>query len=361
MRGGAPKGGFWSRVFAPAAFGSILIAAHRLRRVESGMRRTLVLKERGLGVVLALLALSMSAAHGMAAEEKTLSERLGYRATDKILIVNGDDAGMCHAANLATIECLETGLMRTATIMVPCPWFPEIAGYARQNPDKDFGVHLCHTAEWGKYRWGPVAGAGGVPGLVDADGYLWRGVEDVYRHAKPGEALIEGRAQIRRALAAGIDVTHLDSHMGTLQLDPEFMKVYVQLALEFDLPLRMASQETMARFGQPGLRAQVAAQGIVFPDDFVYEELASEKKGVKAFWMGVVGNLKPGVTELYIHAGLPTDELKAITGSWATRSEEFELFARDPEMKRLVAGQRIILIGYRPLRDLQRAEKRQNR
>jgi hypothetical protein len=136
------------------------------------------------------------------------------------------------------------------------------------------------------------------------------------------------------------------------------MKVYVQLAVEFDLPLRMASQETMARFGQPELRNQIAAQGVVFPDYFVYEELKNEKDNVRSFWLNVVGNLKPGVTELYIHAALPTDELKAITGSWSTRAQEFEVFTRDEEMKRLVADQKIVLLGYRPLRELQRSERK---
>jgi predicted glycoside hydrolase/deacetylase ChbG (UPF0249 family) len=304
------------------------------------------------------LPLILGVVEGYSAEKRSLAERLGYKSTDKILIVNGDDTGMCHAANLATIEALEKGLMRSATIMVPCPWLPEIASYAKQHPEKDFGIHLCQTSEWGKYRWGPVADRDKVPGLIDPDGYLWRSVEEVYAHAKPEEALIEGRAQIKRALAAGINVTHLDSHMGTLQLDPDYMKVYVQLAIEFDLPLRMAAQETMARFGQPELRNQIAAKGIVFTDYFVYDELKNEKDNVKSFWLGIVKDLKPGVTELYIHAALPTDELKAITGTWSTRSQEFEVFTHDEEMKRLVAEQKIILLGYRPLRELQRNERK---
>ncbi len=306
---------------------------------------------------LALLLLFF-ASDAFSAEQRSLAERLGYKAHDRILIVNGDDTGMCHAANLATIESLEKGLMRSATIMVPCPWFPEIANYAKQNPEKDFGIHLCHTSEWVKYRWGPVTDREKVPGLLDADGYLWRGVEGVYANSKPEEALIEGRAQIKRALAAGIDVTHLDSHMGTMQLNPDYMKVYLQLAIEFDLPLRMASQETMIRFGQPELRSQIAAKGLVFTDYFVYDELKNEKNNVKSFWLDIVKNLKPGVTELYIHAALATEELKAISGTWATRSQEFEVFTHDDEMKRLVADQKIILIGYRPLRELQRTERR---
>lgn len=305
-----------------------------------------------------LFTLLLNTSRMIAADNRSLAERLGYKATDRLLIINGDDAGMCHSANVATIECLEKGLMRSSTIMVPCPWFPEIAAYARQNPDKDFGVHLCHTSEWTKYRWGPVSDRSKVPGLVDSEGYLWKSVQEVYAHAKPEEAMIEARAQIKRALEAGIDVTHLDSHMGTLQLNPEFFKVYVQLALEFDLPLRMASQDTMTRFGYPDLRREVSAKGIVFPDYFIYEELELEKDDVRGFWLNIIKNLKPGVTELYIHAAMPTDEMKAITGSWSIRAQEFQVFAHDEELKRLIADEKIVLIGYRPLRDLQRKERK---
>lgn len=298
--------------------------------------------------------LSLLVAIGARAGAPSLAERLGYQATDRLLIINGDDAGMCHAANEATIEALEKGLMTSSTIMVPCPWFNEIADYAAKHPEKDFGIHLCHTSEWRLYRWGPVAPRERVPGLIDPQGYLWHEVPDVYAHAKPEEALEEGRAQIRKALAAGVDVTHLDSHMGTLQLVPAYVPVYLQLAVEFDLPVRMASQTTLEKNGHPELRPQFTAQGIVFPDYFVYDELSQEKQGVKAFWARILRNLKPGVTELYVHAAKPTEELKAITASWPTRSAEFETFAHDPEIRQILSDEKIIRIGYRPLRDLQR-------
>jgi predicted glycoside hydrolase/deacetylase ChbG (UPF0249 family) len=265
---------------------------------------------------------------------------------------------MCHAANQGTLECLEQGLMTSATLMTPCPWFPAIAAYAQSHTNLGFGVHLTHTAEWKFYRWGPVAPRDQVKGLVDPAGCLWPSVQQVYAHATPEEALIEGRAQIRKALAAGVDVTHLDSHMGTLQLDARFMETYLKLAVEFDLPLRMASQSTLEKFQQPGLRAQFAAQGIVFPDDFVYEELKQESKDVKGFWLRILQNLKPGVTELYIHAAKPTEELRAITGSWKTRGEELATFTNDADIRKAIADRGIIRIGYRPLRDLQRAERK---
>jgi predicted glycoside hydrolase/deacetylase ChbG (UPF0249 family) len=296
------------------------------------------------------LALGLAGADTAARAETPLAVRLGYPADAKLLIINGDDCGMCHTANLATIECLEQGLMTSATLMVPCPWFPEMVDYAKKHPEKDFGLHLAQTSEWRFYRWGPVASRSEVPGLIDPDGHLWQTVQQVYAKGTPQEAYVESRAQIRRALEAGVDVTHLDSHMGTLQLNAAYAEQYLKLAVEFDLPVRMASQATLEKMGGPTQRATFAAKGIVFPDDFVYEDLKDEPKDVKGFWMRKLSSLKPG----YIHAGMATDELKAITGSWKTRTEEFEAFTRDPDLKALVAREKIIRIGWRPLRDLQR-------
>jgi len=287
---------------------------------------------------------------------QTLAEKLGYKSTDRLLIINCDDVGMCHAANQAVIDGMENGLITSGTIMTPCPWFNEIAEYCRTHPEKDFGVHLTHTAEWKFYRWGPVAPHEMLKGLCDPEGFLWKSVEEVYAHATPEEALAEGRAQIKKAIDAGIPVSHIDSHMGTLQYKPEYLKVYLQLAHEFKVPLRMAAQSTMESFGFPELRKQFAESGLVFTDYFIYDEL-SNYKDVRSFWTNIVRNLKPGVTELYIHASKESDELKAITNSWQTRVQEADLFTSDPAMKEIIKAQNIILIGYRPLMELQRKIK----
>src|SRR5205085_3000959 len=149
-----------------------------------------------------------------------------------------------------------------------------------------------------------------------------------------------GRAQIKRAQAAGIDVTHLDSHMGVLQFDLHYLSVYLQLASEFDLPVRMASAEMMMRFGQTQVREQFKSKGILFPDYFIYDELKDEARGVKPFWMKTIKGLKPGVTELYIHASLPVDEIKVISSTWKTRAEQYQLFTHDAEMKQLIADEK---------------------
>ncbi|MGA9768237.1 MAG: polysaccharide deacetylase family protein [Blastocatellia bacterium] len=283
----------------------------------------------------------------------TLAERLGFKATDKILIVNVDDVGNSHAANAAVIDAMENGLATSSTIIVPGPWFPEIAQYAAAHPKSDFGLHLTHTSEWKTYKWGPVASKTEVPGLVDPQGYLWPDIASVYKNSTPEQAYTEARAQIRKAIAAGIDVTHLDSHMGTLQYNEAYFQVYRKLAKEFDLPLRMGSQETLAAAGGGGQRAQLDTDGIVYPD---YLILGGRKNGesMNDYWKRMLRDLKPGVTELFIHASSAGDEIAHITNSWKDRAEEYRLFTKDPEVRQILESQNVKRIGFRALRDLQR-------
>jgi predicted glycoside hydrolase/deacetylase ChbG (UPF0249 family) len=290
-----------------------------------------------------------------AANAETLNEMLGYKPDQKLLIINGDDAGMCHSANMAVIDCMEHGLMTSSTIMVPCPWFKEIARYAHENPKRDFGVHIDHTSEWSVYRWGPVAGKAAVPGLVDPEGYLWPDDEPVWSHATPDEAEREAREQIQRALAFGVDVTHMDSHMGAMQLNPAYLERYIKIAREFDLPMRGGPRAMLAAMPQFAAAINKAKElGIITPDDLIYN-LRKEGEPIGVFWKRILRDLKPGVTELYIHACMPTEESQAITGTWKDRAEEHRLFTSDPEIRQIIKDQQIVLIGYRELRDLQRS------
>ena len=283
----------------------------------------------------------------------SLAERLGFKATDKILIINVDDVGNSHAANAAVIDSMENGLATSSTIIVPGPWFPEIAAYAKGRPNSDFGVHLAHTSEWKTLKWGPVASKTEVPGLVDPQGYLWPDIASVYKNSTPEQAYIEARAQIRKALAAGIDVTHLDSHMGTLQYNEAYFQIYRRLAKEFNLPLRMGSQELLAAQGGGHQRGQLDSDGTIYPDYLIHGD-RKPGESIRDYWKRSIGALKPGVTELYIHASVAGDEIKNITNSWEDRAAEYELFTKDPEVRRILETQGVKRIGYRALRDLQR-------
>ncbi len=286
---------------------------------------------------------------------ESLVERLGYPEDSRLLIINCDDVGLCHAANMAAVEGQEKGMISSGTIMVPCPWFPEIARYAKRNPGLSFGVHLTLTSEWNGYRWGPVAPDNLVPGLLDHEGYLWRNLPAVYHNSSPEEAYIEARAQIEKFKASGLEPTHIDSHMFTLTMSPEYFEIYARLALEYDLPLRMASQRALQRYGFPDLREQTAARGLIFPDYFIYGELGPDyRMNVEETWIRIISRLKPGVTEIYIHAATPGEELKAVATSWQTRVEEYNTFTGSTRLRNLLEEKNIKLISYQPLKDLQR-------
>ncbi len=193
----------------------------------------------------------------------SLVERLGHPADAKLLILNCDDLGFCHAANVGIYEALREGLATSASLMVPCPWARgATAGYRGE----DVGVHLTVNAEHDLYRWGPITHA---PSLLDGDGGFPRTVADVWDHADLDEVRRECRAQIERAILWGFDVSHLDAHMGTMQIKSEFFDVYLDLAVEFRLPLRLSGPETESLIGFP-FRALAADAEVVFPDALVY-------------------------------------------------------------------------------------------
>ena len=288
----------------------------------------------------------------MSERSHTVAQQLGYAADARLLIINADDFGMCHAENVATIAGIEQGAFCSATIMVPCPWFEETAAFARRTPAADLGVHVTHTSEWATYKWGPVSGRSTVPSLVDACGNFHRDVGSLYAHARLDEVEIETRAQIERALAAGIDVTHLDSHMGTLQLDVNYHDLYVRLAAEYRLPIRMASRTWMRAMGMAQILDQANTLGVLAPDHFWYGGPPSPE-ATPTYWLEVLRGLQPGVNELYVHAAADEPEMRAVSAAWAQRAADYRFFTA-PSTHAQLQDLGITLIGYRSLRDLQR-------
>jgi chitin disaccharide deacetylase len=276
----------------------------------------------------------------------SLAERLGYPPDARLLIVNCDDLGSSRAANVAIYEALRDGVATSATLMVPCPWARDAAAMYRGD---DVGVHLTLNAEWSNYRWGPITHS---PSLLDGDGGFPRTVEDVWDHADLDEVRKECRAQVERAIYWGFDVSHLDAHMGTLQLRPAFFDAYLETAVDFGLPLRMAPAAAERLIGFPFRRLAEQA-GVVFPDHFVYTNVGSRAQITAA-----VESLRAGVTEIYVHPAVETDELCASHPDWPNRVDDHALVTSDPALADLIDRSGATLIGYRLLRELQRHELR---
>lgn len=283
---------------------------------------------------------------------RSAASLLGYPDDARLLIINADDLGLCHAENVATIAGLDRGVFCSSTIMVPCPWFAEAAELVRQRPTADVGVHLTHTCEWAGYQWGPVSERSAVPSLVDAGGHFYPDVQSVYAHARLDEVERETRAQIETALAAGIDVTHLDSHMGTMQLDAEYHNLYVRLAAEFRLPIRMAGRVWMRDIGMGAVVELADRLGVLSPDHFWYGG-PEHPDDTAAYWTGVLRHLQPGVSELYVHAAEDDPALRGLSEAWAQRVADYRFFTA-PSTRALIGDAQVTLVGYRALRQCQR-------
>jgi chitin disaccharide deacetylase len=280
----------------------------------------------------------------MGAQATSLVERLGYAPDARLVILNCDDLGSSHAANLAALEAVERGVATSATLMVPCPWALE---GARLFAGKDVGVHLTLTAEYPGYRWRSLTGAAS---LHDDEGFLPHTAAEVWANARLDDIREECRAQIDQALDWGVDVTHLDSHMGVNQLEPRCYELYLELASEYRLPLRMAGKAVDGMLGFP-MRAPADARRIVYPDDFTFQWKASTAEALKQH----VPAMAPGVTEFLIHPVLDGPELRGYDLDAAQVRVDDHACAMDPEIAALFEAEKIELISFRPLRELQRA------
>jgi predicted glycoside hydrolase/deacetylase ChbG (UPF0249 family) len=273
----------------------------------------------------------------------TLAERLGFGPDDRLLILSSDLLGSCHAANEGVYESLRQGVATTASLMVPAPWARHAAAEYR---GEDVGVHLTVNAELDTYRWGPITHA---PSLLDGDGGFPRTVADMWDHADLDETRRECRAQIERAILWGFDVSHLTTHLDALQMRPEFFDVYLELAIEFGLPIRLESAEAEQSAGFP-FRTLAADEGVCFPDHFRFVRGAG-RRAIES----MVFDLQPGVTEILLEPAADTPELHAVDPDWGLRVDDLDLLTRDSGLRALLDRSGAHLIGYRALRDAQHA------
>lgn len=302
-----------------------------------------------------------------------LTARLGLGGGARAIILNADDYGMCHAANTAISHLLTAGHLDSATVMMPCPWAPEALAYAAAHPKLDVGVHLVLTSEWTNYRWRPLTGV--ATSLVDPAGFFPATVAEVEQRADESEVAAELAAQLAAALTAGVDVTHLDNHMGSvygLATGRDFLLPVFALAAAHGLPFRLPRVMDGADLGvvpQPLLdRATAAADaaGVVIldrlwthPFALAGEGTASEEsyEQVREDFLALLRSVPEGVTEIYLHPMVDDEELRAAVDFSATkRGYEWRLLA-DPLVQQAIDQEGLVRIGWRALRDVQRGEK----
>lgn len=294
-----------------------------------------------LGCVFVPLATSASA--------QTLVEQLGYPPDTKLIIVHADDLGETHAVNDAAIKALESGTVNSASLMVPCPWFPEMADYAKSHPDADFGLHLTLTSERVYYRWGPVAPGVQVPTLIDENGYFhhdW----DSHPRIDPKQVELELRAQIERALRMGVRPTHLDSHQYRLIMSgKELFDAMLRVAHDYKLPV-FVTRDWFAQY--PYLASSLGPDDIVLDHTVTIDPDVPPEKWVD-FYVTALKNLRPGVTEFVIHPGFDDEELRAATrerSTWgaAWRQRDYDFFTSE-QFREILRQQNIKLITWREL------------
>jgi predicted glycoside hydrolase/deacetylase ChbG (UPF0249 family) len=306
-----------------------------------------------VALTLSLLAFSVTAHHGKTsrtqAGTKTLAERLGYPKDAKLLIVHADDLGMAHSINTASIKGLESGLVSSASIMIPCPWLPEIAAYARSHPEADLGLHLTLTSEWSLYRWGPVLPKTSVPSLLDQTGYLYHLEDEAAAHIGVKEAEAEIRAQIARARDLGIQPTHLDSHMGTLYQSKALFETLLRVARDNKLPVRVSRDWFNSASFMPALLG---------PDDIVLDRTISIEPSVTPadwakFYSDAVKGLQPGVTDMIVHLAFADEEMKGVAfahPNWGAewRQRDFE-FVTSEAFRKVLKENNVKLITWREI------------
>ena len=273
----------------------------------------------------------------------TLAERLGHDANARLLIITSDNLGMYHAANVACYESLRQGIATNASLMVPAPWSREaVRGYR----GADVGVHITLNADFSCYRWNSITHA---PTLHSGEGGFPRTAEDLWEHADSDEVRRECRAQIERSVVWGFDPTHLDSHLNALVLRPELFDVYIDLACEFSLPIRLADQTTEDKAGFP-LRSLAEQEGIMSPD----RTAALHGNDRQASFIDFVASLEPGVNELSMQPAIDTPELHALLGDTPARIGDHAVLT-DPANRQILDDADVQLISWAAIRNLQRS------
>lgn len=286
-------------------------------------------------------------------------KKLGYSNTDRLLIIHADDIGMCHASLQAYIDLIEFKGISSAAVMVPCPWFPHLASYCRENLNADIGVHLTLTSEWDTYRWSPVSTHNTESGMIDSEGYFFRTTEEVQLLGDIEAVNLELTKQVERARRAGINITHLDTHMLSVA-HPKYIHNYIHLATQQKLPFLFPRMDDAGyqNLGMDQEIASIAAQlineldemGVPLVDNVAGLDLNNPENRIKQAKQAL-STLPSGITHFIIHPSIDTPELRAIAPDWQSRIADYHTFMND-DIRVLISNIGIHVVGYELLKNL---------
>jgi len=312
-------------------------------------------------------------------QDTTYAQRLGFPKEARVIILHMDDAGMSLSSDRGIEKDFEKGVANSTSVMMPCPWVPQIVRYIEDHPGIDAGLHLTLTSEWKDYRWVPLAGAAVVPGLTDSTGSLWADVPDVVKHASAEEVDKEIRAQLARAEKMGFQPTHLDSHMGTLFASPAFLEKYIQLGIEKQIPVMFPGGNDTYIADQMHFTKQQVAYfqnlgktiwdgGLPVLDDLhnysydwnpaanVTKDDAALTKWRVDMYEKTMSKLKLGVTMVIMHCTDPSAIFPEITDSGDKRKADM-LAMLDPGFKKFLKDNGFILTTWRELMERRKKVK----
>ncbi|MGL1889206.1 MAG: polysaccharide deacetylase family protein [Reichenbachiella sp.] len=283
------------------------------------------------------------------------AQKLGFSKNTKLLIIHADDAGLSHSENMATIQSLNKGIVNSYSIMVPCPWFYEMAVIAKNNPQFDNGIHLTLTCEWENYKFGPVSPISEVPSLVDENGHFYKKREQLRKKASVQDVKNELEAQIEKGIKFGLKPTHIDSHMYSVGASPEFFEIYRDLGKKYNLPV-LINDELMRTVG-------LNPEENIKEDDFLIDSIHLgeykyfEKGELNDYYDSVLEKLTNGLNLILIHPAFDDYEMKGITvnhpnfgSEW--RQIDFNFFTSEV-LKSKLKKKGIELITWNDIKKLQ--------
>lgn len=285
--------------------------------------------------------------------QQTVAEKLGYEANTKLLIVHADDIGLAQSVNDATLTAFKKEGITSGSIMVPCPWFADFAEDFKDHPLLDVGIHITLTAEWDFYKWGGVLPATEIPSLLDKNGNFYASVEEVGQHAEPEEVEKEIRAQIDRAMAYGINPTHLDTHMGSVMAKPELIQIYLKLGKEYKLPVFVPR---MILMGMPEEAREKMKKEYVLVDQFFMMNTDDPGLSWAEAYARMIENVKPGLNVMIVHVANDNAEMQAIAinhpafgSAWRARDLEYVL---SQEFHDLLKEKNIQLVSWKEIKEV---------